>query len=58
MHVYRELGGVLDKFPARLGQWDINVDGIAVELDEELHFNRYRTLTLNSSIFGNLNFSL
>lgn len=54
-NVYHELGGVLQEFPSQLGKWDINVNGIAVELDEELHFNRYRKLTLNSTVYSRLN---
>jgi hypothetical protein len=34
--------------PLRLSAWDLEFDGIAVELDEHLHFNRYRGLTLKS----------
>ena len=33
--------------PLRPGAWDLAFDeGLVVELDEELHFNRYRTQTL------------
>ena len=33
--------------PLRPGAWDLAFDdGLVVELDEELHFNRYRALTL------------
>lgn len=53
-NVYKELGGVLSIFPLRLGKWDIEVDGIAIELDEDLHFNRYRKLTLSSNIYNYL----
>ena len=56
LRVYHELGGILDDFPVRLGSWDLNVDGIAVELDEELHFNRYRKFTLESSSYSELNY--
>ena len=33
----------------RPGTWDLSfADGLVVELDEELHFNRYRLTTLQS----------
>lgn len=35
-------------------RWDIVFDGIAVELDEQLHFNRYRALTLGSGVYRRL----
>jgi hypothetical protein len=52
--VYRELGGVKLAFPLRLGQWDLEVNNAAVELDEYLHFNRYRAQTLRSSAYQDL----
>ena len=52
--IYLNLGGILPKFPLRLRKWDIILNGIAVELDEQLHFNRYRHLTLQSSIYKQL----
>ncbi len=54
--VYRRLGGIKEEFPLELRHWDIEVDGLAVELDEELHFNRYRALTLQSPVYCNLQF--
>ena len=48
--IYRQLGGLLDEPPLRPGPWDLVFgDGLVVELDEELHFNRYRAITLASS---------
>jgi hypothetical protein len=44
--VYHELGGKQEAPALRPGSWDVVVDGILVELDEQLHFNRYRALTL------------
>ncbi len=38
--LYEVLGGVLDKCPLQTGPWDIAVGGVAIELDEEQHFNR------------------
>lgn len=34
--------------------WDIEFQGIAVELDEQLHFNRYRAITLSSPAYEEL----
>jgi hypothetical protein len=53
-HVYYKLGGILPSIPLNLRHWDTEFDGIAVELDEELHFNRYRTDTLKSAIYQSL----
>lgn len=48
--IYRSLGGLLDDPPWRPGPWDlIFEDGLVVELDEQLHFNRYRAITLTAS---------
>jgi hypothetical protein len=48
--LYRRLGGLLATPTWRPGGWDLVFGGsLVVELDEELHFNRYRALTLNSS---------
>ena len=46
LDVYRTLGGRLDHPVFRPGAWDLSMDGILIELDEELHFNRYRAVTL------------
>lgn len=47
--VYRQLGGSMDSPGLRPGGWDLAFeDGLLVELDEELHFNRYRRSTLQS----------
>ena len=52
--VYHGLGGCLETVPIRLGAWDLIVSGIAVELDEYLHFNRYRRFTLDSKLYCKL----
>tara|TARA_Y100000034_G_scaffold62733_1_gene76013 strand:- start:219 stop:863 length:645 start_codon:yes stop_codon:yes gene_type:complete len=52
--VYDELGGLLSPFPLNLRKWDIEVEDIAVELDELLHFNRYRLSTLSSPLYKKL----
>ncbi|WP_339947344.1 hypothetical protein [uncultured Albimonas sp.] len=53
--VYRALGGLLDEPPGeRLGPWDLALASTAVELDEALHFNRWRAVTLEAPIYGAL----
>lgn len=52
--VYKNLGGILNEIPINLRKWDIEIDGAALELDEFLHFNRYRKVTLESGIYKNL----
>ncbi len=55
LQVYRKLGGILKDFPINLRKpWDIEFRGCAIELDEELHFNRYRALTLEAEIYSDL----
>ena len=48
---YRRLGGILNKPPLSFGKWDILLKDFIVELDEEQHFNRNRSVTLNSYIY-------
>ncbi|MDD7803740.1 hypothetical protein [Ralstonia solanacearum] len=45
---YKSLGGVLMSAELNLRSWDLEFDGVAVELDEYLHFNRYRAITLQA----------
>jgi hypothetical protein len=52
--VYRKLGGRLESPALRPGPWDLTVDGILVELDEQLHFNRYRATTLEAPAYAAL----
>ena len=52
--VYRSLGGVLGRFELNLRSWDMEFNGAAVELDEHLHFNRYRLTTLLSPAYSRL----
>lgn len=52
--VYKNLGGVTDKLIFRLGGYDIQTDKFIIELDEELHFNRYRKITLQSQLYNEL----
>lgn len=51
---YRTLGGVEDAFPLNLRRWDIDFNGTAVELDEQLRFNRYRAETLTADVYSEL----
>lgn len=48
--LYRTLGGIQQPPALRPGSWDFSFDGILVELDEELHFNRYRRATLTGNL--------
>jgi hypothetical protein len=56
--VYRELAvrrRGRDPYPAfRPESWDLRVEGILVEFDEERHFNRYRGKTLAASAYARL----
>lgn len=52
--IYRRHGGVRTSPPLNLRSWDIEFDGFAVELDEYLHFNRYRAITLEASAYRDL----
>lgn len=57
--VYRQLGGVMESYPVNVGKYDCAFNGIIVELDEYLHFNRYRMITLNSKAYVDMkNFPL
>ncbi|WP_394253537.1 DUF7255 family protein [Arthrobacter pityocampae] len=51
--LYRGLGGVRDDADFTAGAWDLaTVDGLYLEFDEELHFNRYRERTLSRTGFS------
>jgi len=56
--IYRRLGGRQAGPRFQLGGWDMEIDGIAVELDEDRHFNRYRRQTLDSPLHERLTFPL
>jgi len=48
--LYAAFGGDERQIAFRPGSWDLALkDGRVLELDEELHFNRYRALTLGTS---------
>ncbi|MGV0788372.1 hypothetical protein ABQF33_15805 [Mycolicibacterium sp. XJ2] len=47
--LFQSLGGQMPMPHLRPGSWDLAFeDGLVVELDEELHFNRYRAQTVQS----------
>jgi hypothetical protein len=53
--LYRELGGRQEWPLLRPGPWDVALaGGVVLELDEELHFNRYRARTLAERWVRNL----
>ncbi len=52
--IYRRLGGVRDQPRVAPGPWDLQIDEVVVELDEENHFNRYRALSLDSPLYRGL----
>jgi hypothetical protein len=55
LDLYRSLGGHNPRPLLRPGQWDLALDGgLLLELDVELHFNRYRRSTLERAWSKNL----
>ena len=54
MKVYKSLGGLESLPKVSPGAWDLILDCGVVELDEELHFNRYRLQTLQSPLYDRL----
>lgn len=49
LQTYRTFGGTEQEPALRPGAWDLAFeDGLVIELDEELHFNRYRGQTLSA----------
>ncbi|MBO5157331.1 MAG: hypothetical protein J6C05_09435 [Prevotella sp.] len=49
--MYRNLGGKLHEIPLNIGKYDIDLENVIIEFDEENHFNRYRLETFNSPIY-------
>jgi len=48
---YRSLGGAQAEPVLRPGAWDLAfTNGMVIELDEELHFNRHRALALSPEV--------
>ncbi len=54
LSVYRSLGGEDIPGFGGPGKWDMEFEGLIVELDEQRHFNRYRLKTLTSPIYSEL----
>src|SRR5437868_2696119 len=52
--VYRALGGRQHRPRIAPGGWDFATTDMAVELDEQRHFNRYRRQTLDAPRYGSL----
>lgn len=49
VELFRQLGGRGEADRLRPGAWDLAFEGgLLVELDEQLHFNRYRATTLHA----------
>ena len=49
MDLYRALGGIQDAPKLAPGSWDVVYsDGLLIELDEDMHFHRYRGTTLDA----------
>ena len=51
MEAYQDLGGDFTNFPPQIGAYDISTESFDIELDEYLHYNRYRQSTLESPIY-------
>lgn len=49
-NIYKMIGGICESFPINY-RWDIQHQDFILELDEELHFNRYRLMTLDSAVY-------
>jgi hypothetical protein len=53
---FSEIGGLTKEFPWKPAQWDLEFEHFAIRLDQEPSFNRYRAITLKSSIYTESNF--
>ncbi len=51
---YKALGGLADPASLHSTSFDLQTSRFTLQLDEALHFNRYRFITLKSSIYDNL----
>ncbi len=50
--IYQHLGGENPTPPCFPPAWHIELEGnLAIQLDEQLHFNKYRSITLRSGIY-------
>ncbi|WP_136042446.1 MULTISPECIES: DUF7255 family protein [unclassified Microbacterium] len=55
MNIHTMLGGISPSPLLRPGNWDLQtLDGLAIELDEEFHFTRYRASTLRRPMLESL----
>lgn len=48
---FRALGGVSEKLPIRTRKWSLSLENLAIQWDNELHFNKYRRQTLRSELY-------
>ena len=59
--LYQQLGGMNPSPTLRPGSWDLAVtyagDVLVIELDEELHFNRYREMSLDAPWYRNVSWA-
>jgi hypothetical protein len=57
-NIYNKLNGQLNIYPVAFRGFDVELPHCIIELDEAQHFNRYRSITLDSSIYeANKSFS-
>lgn len=55
VRLFDELGGDRQAMRLAPGGWDLRTaDGVAIELDEQFHFTRYRAATLRSPLLSDL----
>ena len=55
LSIYKALNGGQPEIPFNIGKYDCIINGTIVELDEENHFNRYRAITLQATIYKKKN---
>ncbi|PWJ42741.1 DUF7255 family protein [Sediminitomix flava] len=53
-NTYHKLTGQKNNPNIKLSPWLIEIEDVVIVLDEILHFNRYRGITLRSEIYNNL----
>ncbi|MTI31272.1 DUF7255 family protein [Xanthovirga aplysinae] len=51
MQVYKDLSGIKNNLPIKDLNWDFKLNQTVVLLDNSSHFNRYRSITLRSSLY-------
>lgn len=52
LRIYRELGGLNEIPTIQVKGYDIELENTIIMLDDEEHFNRYRSITLRSDIYS------